>query len=174
MIFRMRYVSFLRSRKHARNLALLALCLGGPLLAPFGPAWAAAESSFVYCLNQGGAKIFAGKTTANGDLVFGVSVWSPRGNNISVFGTALKSDRGWLYTDNLAAVTATERCRLSIVRDDDGTLHVAADQDATCQMHGGANTNIGTVTFPRTAYEGTVTNELDDPEMFQRAGKCAR
>jgi len=170
----MPFASFLQSRKHARNLALLALGFGGPLLSPLGPAWAAAESSFVYCLNQGGAKIFAGKTTANGDLTFGISVWSPRGNNISVFGTALKSDRGWLYTDNLTAVTATERCQLSIVRDDDGALHVVADQDASCQTHGGANMNIGTITFPRTAYEGTVANELDDPEMFQRAGKCAR
>jgi hypothetical protein len=169
----MHFASFLQSRKHARNLTLLALGFGGPLLAPLGPAWAA-ESSFVYCLHRGGAKIFAGKTTANGNLKFGVSVWSPRGNNISVFGTALKSDRGWLYTNNLTAVTVTERCRLSIVRDDDGALHVVADQDATCQGRGGANMNIGTVTFPRTAYEGTVTNELDDPEMFQRAGKCAR
>jgi hypothetical protein len=173
-IFRKRFVGFQRSRKRTPNLALLALGFGGPLLAPFGPACAAAESSFVYCLNHGSAKIFAGKTTANGNLVFGVSVWSPSGNNISLFGTALKSDHGWLYTDNLTAVTARERCRLSIVRDDDGTLHVAANHDATCERHGGANTNIGTLTFPGTAYEGTVTNELDDPEMFQRAGKCAR
>jgi hypothetical protein len=105
-------------------------------------------------------------------LKFGISVWSPAGQNISVFGVAARHGTGWQYTDSLQASTAAERCRLDIMRGADRALRVAADPDATCQNYGGVNAEIGTVQFPPTAYEGAVTTELDDPEAFQKAGKC--
>ena len=168
----MRFASSPRRYKRAPCRARLAVGLAGLLLAGHGPAWAGDEPSFVYCLNQGGAKVFAGKTEANGSLAFGISVWSPAGQNISVFGIAARTGNAWRYTEDLGAATAAERCRLDIERNTDGRLRVTADPNATCQSHGGVNAEIGTVQFPSTAYEGTVTSELDDPEAFQKAGKC--
>jgi hypothetical protein len=150
----------------------LALALTGLPLASGGSATATGDAGFLYCLKNGGAKIFAGKTTADGDLKFGVSVWSPAGQNISVFGTAGKVARGWRFTEDLGAGSAAERCRLDIARGADGTLRVTADPDATCQSHGGVNAEIGAIQFPRTTYEGPVTTELDNPEAFQKAQKC--
>jgi hypothetical protein len=151
---------------------LVTLSIIGLPLMPAFMASAATESSFVYCLNHDGAKVFAGRGEANGNLLFGISVWSPAGQNISVFGTASPRGGEWQYTDNLQAGTAAERCRLDIVHGSDGTLRVTADENATCQSHGGVNAEIGVVQFSRTAYEGPVTTELDDPEAFQKAGKC--
>ena len=168
----MRFVSLPRRNKRAPYPVRLAVSLAGLLLAAHGPTWAADEPSYVYCLNQDGAKVFAGKTEANGSLAFGISVWSPAGQNISVFGIAARTGDAWRYTEDLSAGTAAERCRLDIERDTDGILRVTADPNATCQSHGGVNAEIGTVQFPSTAYEGPVTTELDDPEAFQKAGKC--
>ncbi len=168
----MRCASFPRRYKRVPRSVWLALSLAGPLLAAHGSTWAAGKRSFVYCLNQGGAKVFAGKTAANGSLAFGLSVWSPAGHNISVFGIAPKRGRAWRYTEHLSASTAAERCRLDIARYSDGRLRVTADPNATCQSHGGVNVEIGTVEFPRAACEGPVTTELEDPEAFQKAGKC--
>ncbi len=168
----MRFVGFPRSNRRARCRALLSLSLAGLALVFGRAAWATAEPSFIYCLNRDGAKIFAGREEANGNLTFGISVWSPAGQNISVFGIAIRRGREWRYTDNLQAGTTGERCQLNIVYGSDGTLRVTADRNATCQSHGGVNAEIGTVQFPRTAYEGAVTTELDDPEAFQKAGKC--
>ena len=150
---------------------LLALGVAGLLLGPCSTARAVALS-FVYCLNQGGAKVFAGREATGGSLAFGLSVWSPAGQNISLFGVAARRGTGWQYTENMKASTSAERCRLDIMRVADGALRVVADPDATCQSHGGVNAEIGTVLFPPAAYEGIVTTELDDPEAFQKAGKC--
>jgi hypothetical protein len=167
----MRFVGFPRRSDRVQRAALLALTLA---LLPFArlAAWAAAEPSFIYCLNHDGAKVFAGREETNGSLTFGISVWSPAGQNISVFGIAIRHGRVWRYTDNLQAGTATDRCQLDIMHGSDGTLRVTANRNATCQSRGGVNAEIGIVQFPRTAYEGAVTTELDDPEAFQKAGKC--
>jgi hypothetical protein len=154
-------------------------------------AGATAQSSFVYCISHDGAKIFAGRVEPNGSLLFGVSVWSPEGQNISVFGVAARQKHSyaagsqthnrtglpatpaeWQYTETLHAAAPADRCRLDIEHPPDGTLRISADPHATCQSHGGVNTEIGNFQFPRTAYEGPVTTELNDPESFQRAGKC--
>jgi len=154
------------------RLALLALAIATLPIALYQPA-SADPGSFVYCVNDAGVKVFAGKLLADRNLAFGISVWSPNGHNISVFGIAVRHAAGWEYTDNLQAGTAADRCRLNIVPGGRDTLRVEADAGATCARHGGTNAEIGTVLFPRSAYEGTVTTELDNPETFQRAGKCA-
>jgi hypothetical protein len=143
------------------------------LLSAAGGSDAARSPSFVYCLRQNGLKIFAGRPEANGTLTFGLSVWSPAGQNISVFGTAHRYGHTWQYVDNVQAATAAQRCRLEIERGADGSLRAEADPAATCQRHGGVNAEIGTALFPSAAYEGVVTTELDDPEAFQHAGRCA-
>jgi hypothetical protein len=148
-----------------------ALVVAGMLFAV--GAWGAPLPGFVYCLREEGLKIFAGRPNSDGSLLFGLSVWSPSGQNISVFGTAQRLGREWQYIDNLQEVTAAQRCRLEIRRGMDGSLSVSTDPTATCQSHGGVNAEIGTVQFPNTAYEGAVTTELDGPEAFQKAGRCA-
>jgi hypothetical protein len=167
----MRFVGCRPRAKHYRR-PLFVLALAGLGMAAALAASATVEQSFVYCLNHDGAKVFAGRQEANGNLTFGISVWSPAGQNISVFGVAIPRGSEWRYTEDLQAATAAERCQLDIVHGSDGTLRVAADPNATCQNHGGVNAEIGVVQFPRTAYEGAVSSELDDPEAFQRAGKC--
>jgi hypothetical protein len=150
---------------------LFALGVAGLLLSSC-PAGRTAPLTFVYCLNQNGVKVLAGREEADGSLAFGLSVWSSAGHNISVFGIAARRGAGWQYTNNLQASTVAERCQLDIVRVADHAFRVVADPGATCQSCGGANAEIGTVQFPPTAYEGTVTTELDDPEAFQKAGRC--
>jgi hypothetical protein len=160
-------------QSHKRRLAqgVWALAAAGLLFA--ASAWSAASPGFVYCLKQDGLKIFAGTPNDDGSLRFGLSVWSPSGQNISVFGTAQRHGREWQYVENLQATTAAQRCRLEIERGMDGSLRVQADPTATCQSHGGVNAEIGKVQFPSAAYEGAVTTELDDPEAFQKAGRCS-
>lgn len=166
----MRFAGFPPSNKRLWP-SLLPLAMAG-LLSP----WSAGRGgplSFVYCLDQrDGAKVFAGREAADGSLTFGISLWSPAGQNISVFGVAVPHGAGWRYTDNLQASTAADRCRLDIMLGADRALQVVADPSATCQSYGGVNTEIGTVRFPPAAYDGTVTTELDGPEAFQRARKC--
>jgi hypothetical protein len=167
-------VLFQLNRRRAWWSGLLALGLAGPSLASGSSATSTDEAGFLYCLDNGGTKIFAGKTMANGNLRFGISVWSPTGQNISVFGTAARVARGWRFSEDLRAHTRAERCQLDIIRGANGTLRVVADPDATCQAHGGVNAAIGTIQFPRTTYEGPVTTELENPEAFQKAIKCVR
>jgi hypothetical protein len=106
--------------------------------------------------------VIAGREATGGNLAFGLSALSPAGQNISLFGVAARRGTG----------TSAERCRLDIMRVADRALRVVADADATCQSHGGVNAEIGTVLFPPAAYEGIVMTELDDPEAFQKAGRC--
>ena len=169
-ISRVLCVGFLPRRERELPRVLLTLGIVGLLSAANGSH--AASPSFVYCLRQNGLKIFAGRPEPDGTLTFGLSVWSPRGQNISVFGTAHRHGHTWQYVDNLEAATAAQRCRLDIERATDGSLRAEADPAATCQRHGGVNAEIGTVLFPSAAYEGMVTTELDNPEAFQRAGRC--
>jgi hypothetical protein len=162
---------FPRRHRPAPWRVLLALGMSAVLFAAREPT--AASQSFVYCLKQDGLKVFAGREESDGNLLFGLSVWSPAGQNISLFGTAHREGQGWQFVEDPQAATAELRCRLDIVRGGDDSLHVKADPDANCQSHGGVNAEIGTVQFPSSAYEGAVTTELDDPEAFQKAGKCA-
>lgn len=168
---KVRFAGFRPSLRREGWGALLALGLAGLAPAP-GQAGSADTTSFVYCLDQHGAKIFAGKELADGSLVFGLSVWSPAGHNLSLFGTAAQHGRGWQYVDDQQAEAATERCRLEITPLSNRALRVESDQTATCQSHGGANTEVGTLLFPSSSYEGTVTTQLDGPEAFQKAGNC--
>src|SRR5271154_2668556 len=103
---RMRSEGFpLKARFRLRPLVLgLALAV----LAPEPKAGASSQSSFIYCLNHEGAKIFAGREEANGSLSFGISVWSPDGQNISVFGVAGRRGLGWQYTEDLNAPAAAD------------------------------------------------------------------
>ena len=145
------------------------------LVWPLAPAFAAPDvsgRSFIYCRENDGAAVFAGRHEPDGNLKFGLSVWSSAGQNISVFGIATRRGDGWQYTENLQASTGSERCRIDIERRADGTIRVSADPHATCHSHGGVNAEIGIVQFPRAAYEGPVTTELNDPEAFQSTGKC--
>jgi hypothetical protein len=142
------------------------------LLAVHGVARAEQPSSFVYCMNQGGAKILAGQVAANGDLRFGLSVWSSQGNNISVFGTAARQGQGWDYSDAMRAPTPDARCHLTFTPAAEGAFVVQPDPAATCRSRGGANTEIDAQTFPHAALEGPVTTELRDSEAFQKAGRC--
>jgi hypothetical protein len=128
--------------------------------------------SFIYCRNHDGSQVFAGREEPNGNLLFGISVWSPEGHNISIYGTAIRQGKNWQYSEDMQAESPADRCRLTIVPAADGALSVIADPQATCRSHGGVNTDVGTVRFPRSSYEGAVDKELDDPEAFQRAGKC--
>jgi hypothetical protein len=153
---------------------LLALVLIGQLLPRVGSTAITDEAGFLYCLDDDGVKIFAGRKTLDGSLRFGVSVWSPTGQNISVFGSASKTADGWEFSENPQAGAASERCRVDIVRDADGAVRVTADPDASCQDHGGNNAEIGAIHFPRTSYQGPVTIELNDPEAFQKTTRCAR
>jgi GH24 family phage-related lysozyme (muramidase) len=168
--FRMRSEGFPQRARFCLRPLVLGLTFA--VLASTPIAGATAQSSFIYCLNHEGAKIFAGREEPNGSLTFGISVWSPDGQNISVFGVAARQGHGWQYTEDLHAPTAADRCQLDIVHGSRGTLRIAANPHAACQSHGGVNAVIGTILFPRTAYEGPVTNELNDPESFQKAGKC--
>jgi len=110
---------------------------------------------------------------ADRNLKFGLSIWSDNGHNVTVFGVAVRHGEGWEYTDKLDASSAVDRCRLSISPGGGSTLRISTDSAATCASRGGENIEIGTVTFPAEAYEGTVTQQLDDAESFQKAGKCA-
>ena len=156
----MRCVNFPRNLKRLYQTGLMVLsCASG------GGTWAAEPSSFVYCLNQAGTKIFAGNQTVNGDLTFGISLWSTNGHNISIFGLAHRDRNKWVYADDKA-------CRLTIARGPGGGLRVRADRKADCRSHGGVGTEIGHVRFPGSSLEGQVTVELDDAEAFQKAGRC--
>ena len=162
--------------RKSNNCGVKVLVLVLRLIAwPLAPTFAAADvsgRSFIYCRENDGAAVFAGQNEPDGNLKFGLSVWSPAGQNISVFGIATRRGDRWQYTDNLHASTASKRCRIDIERHVDGTLRISADPHAACQSRGGVNAEIGIIQFPPAAYEGTVTTELNDPEAFQRAGKC--
>jgi hypothetical protein len=158
---------------------LLAFCLSLGLL------WWEAQPSYsadgqinnggVYCLrSNGGTKIFAGKIRKTGKLSFGVSIWNAHGNNITIFGVALRKGQGWEYLGDMNEPRVEDRCKLTILLDR-GAVRISADPSATCESMGGYGTEIGEVLFPRSAYEGPVTSELSDAEVFvNNAGKCWR
>ena len=153
------------------GLAMMLSCNDG--LAEARPL-AQNNKSAVYCLhNRSGLKIFAERVLPDGNLAFGISIWSKAKNNIGVFGIASRRGDYWEYTDHMNSQLATGRCRITINLHTNKAPHFEADPTANCQGRGGFGTEIGTVQFPRNAYEGPVTYELNDPDtFFGKAGKC--
>jgi hypothetical protein len=143
-------------------IKLLAL-----VVLPWQPGSAAEPDGAVYCSAAGGAKILAVATTPEGQLRFGVSVWSPEGSNISVFGVANPASGGWRYTE------ADGHCAIDITPDQHGGFTVRADAAADCHEYGGHGSLIGSLHFTAAQKEGPATAALQDPEAFQHAGRCA-
>jgi hypothetical protein len=158
---------------------LLSFCLSlGLLWGESNPSYAAdgqTQRGGFYCLQSSGEKkTFAGKIRRDGNLSFGISIWNSHGNNIMVFGVALRRGRRWEYLRDMNEPLAEDRCKLTVVLGPDG-VQVSADRSATCQKWGGYGTSIEEVYFPKTAYEGSVTTELSNPEVFfNSGGKCSR
>jgi hypothetical protein len=130
-------------------------------------ATAAVPGSAVFCSAAGGAKILAIEPVPDGKLRFGLSIWSPEGNNISLFGVADPVTGGWRYAE------AGGGCSVDLTRMADGGFRVRADPQADCHEQGGQNATIGSVDFTPAQNEGPVATELDNPEAFQHAGRCA-
>jgi hypothetical protein len=126
-----------------------------------------ARENAVFCSATTGAQVLAIATTPEGRLRFGISVWSPEGSNISVFGVADPAPAGWRYAET------NGRCVIDFIRNADGGFTVRADAIASCSQHGGSGARIGTLRFTPAQDEGPVTTELDDAEAFQHAGHCA-
>jgi hypothetical protein len=126
-----------------------------------------AWGSSVFCSASAGAQVLAIAMAPEGKLRFGISVWSPKGGNISVFGVAKPTAGGWRYAEK------DGRCVINLARSADGGFTIRADTVADCRAHGGEGTRIGTLHFTPTQNEGPVTTQLDDAETFQHAGRCA-
>ena len=122
--------------------------------------------SAVFCSAAGGAQVLAVAMAPAGGLRFGVSVWSPEGSNISLFGAAEPAPGGWRYAED-------GRCVIDFTRSADGGFTIRADANADCSAYGGQGARIVTLHFTPAQDEGPVTTELDDAEAFQHAGHCA-
>lgn len=145
-------------------VAALGLCAA--------PVAAAARHSAVYCLRgpENTLEVFAARSQPDGRLKFGVTIWNERQHNIVVYGFANRRDGHWDYADHMGA---DDRCKLTITLSADGTARIVPDSKADCENRGGYGTEIDTTNFPRNAYEGPVTFELNDlPTFANRAGKC--
>ena len=155
----------------------LALGMAAGLSGP--AAEAAAPKSAVYCVKvRGDLSQFAGKVQPDGTLLFGISLWQS-GQNIGVTGLALKRGEHWEYERQVTAGTPDTGCRIVILLRPTGTTRVIGDRAANCHsddntkdpdgavgsFSGGAGTKID-VDFPRKAYRGPVTVELDDLREF--------
>ena len=152
---------------------LIGLAIMGPALA-IVPATAAPKLG-VYCINEKpGLQVFADKLLPNGDLSFGLSVWYPNGQHIGLFGVASRRGDHWEYIKDMAAADPEDRCKVSISSRRDGTPLLVGDAMARCRPDGGVGTQIDARQFPRSAYEGPVTNELSGSEFFfSHVGRCA-
>ena len=129
----------------------------------------------VYCVNQKrGLTVFADKLLPNGDLAVGFSDWYPNGHHIGFFGTAVRKGNHWEYTSDMDARDPADHCKAYIRSRPDGTPFIAGDALAKCQASGDVGTEIRSIGFHPSAYEGPVTNELADSETFFNAGKCGR
>jgi hypothetical protein len=144
-----------------------AIMLAASTIATIPAAAVAARVNAVFCSASAGAQVLAVATTGEGKLRFGVSVWTPEGNNISVFGVADPVPSGWRYAET------NGRCIINFARNADGGFTVQPDGTADCHMHAGQGARIGTLHFSASEKEGPVTTELNDPEAFQHAGHCA-
>jgi hypothetical protein len=130
-------------------------------------AVAAVRGSEVFCSAVDGARILAIEPVPNGGLRFGLSIWSPAGSNISLFGVAGPVPGGWRYAE------VDGGCSVDLARMADGGFRIRADPPADCHAHGGQNARIGSVDFTPAQKEGPVVTQLDNPEAFQHAGRCA-
>lgn len=129
----------------------------------------------LYCLNHHpGLEVFAGKLLPSGDMAVGFSNWYPNGHHIGFFGTAARKGNHWEYVNHMDASDPADRCKVYIRSGPDGVPFIVGDRTAKCQTQGGIGTEMGPVEFPPSAYEGPVTTELADSEIFFNSGKCAR
>ncbi len=159
--------------KQTRTVGIGAALVGAVIALALmtGPA-AAERRSAVYCVKGPGdtLKIFAARRQPNGRILFGISLWNVEGNNIGVYGVAERQGGQWVYSESL---DPDDHCKLVISFSSKGAAHIVADPDADCHERGGHGTSIGSVIFPKSADEGPVTFELNDPEtFFDSAGKC--
>jgi hypothetical protein len=122
---------------------------------------AAAEGSSVYCKPGVPAFEFAGRINPDGSLVFGLSVWDVNGDNSFIHGAAVKQGDHWLYVSRPPA-GGDRPCRLRIWYRVRGGVTAKADAGTGCANHHGWSR----VVLSRTAYQGPVTVELDDPSNF--------
>ncbi len=161
----------------ARRGAWVLGCLGALSLVPsFSSASAEQARSGVYCRHdRSGTKVLAVRVLPDGNLAFGISIWSSAGNNIGAFGLAPRRSDHWEYEKNTGPAGNGDRCKIEIFLYNSHRAYVSSDPMAACRGLGGYNTKIGNVTFSHSTYEGAVTHELDDPDtFFGKAGRCWR
>lgn len=145
---------------------LISLCLY--------PSISTAKSG-IYCIVSKTTKsAFASRIDADGNLLFGLSVWSRRGSHIGVFGVALRNGKIWQFERDLSGKRAEDRCKIKI-RFRSDYVFVSSDPNATCERLGGYGSKIGDLKFGIRNYEGNVIDQLDDSEtFFSKAGRCLR
>jgi hypothetical protein len=149
---------------------------------PKRPGAGASSYSAIYCVREPhhGLRFFVGKTEPDGRLAFGVNHWLPNGALTGAAGFAQREGDHWRYTDPPDPSDAHyPSCTVRIWLRPDGTPRIEADKVARCP--GGYNEELGTLTFPRRAYSGRVTHELDYLEgvkgartLEEQPGLCGR
>jgi hypothetical protein len=128
-----------------------------------------APAPSVFCVHDAsGTRVVALAPAEAGALRFGLSLWLPNGQNVSVFGIAIKIAGGWRYDDGPPG----GGCRLTFTINGAGGVHVVGDTSRNCANMGGQGAAVTTADFPAASRESAVTHELDDPEAFQHAGHC--
>jgi hypothetical protein len=159
-----------------KTALVIRVVAGSAIMLSCNNASAKTKQSGVYCRSdRSGIKIYAQRVLPDGRLAFGLSIWSKAKNNIGVFGTAYRKGEYWEYAKDMDAQTASERCRIMIRTRSDRNIYITSDPLANCESMGGYDTKIGSVTFSRGTYEGQVTYELNDAEVFfGKAGRCWR
>jgi hypothetical protein len=154
---------------------LMAAALAAPELAGAHQRGAAATGpSGIYCRHSSGnaVDILAIKVRPDGALDFGVSRWFAGGQNVSLFGRAIRVGDHWRYEEGLASADPDAHCRVDIRTNAGGGATIAADPKARCAHEGGHGTNLGLVRFSQRTYWGPVTIQLRDPDAFQHFTGC--
>ena len=72
-----------------------------------------------------------------GSLQFGMSSWTPEGDNFSVSGRASRDGASFRYEDGMRSPNESERCKVTIRRTADGGYQVATAPDGRCETNGG-------------------------------------
>ncbi len=127
------------------------------------PLLAAAAPDGVYCTpsgTSGAINALAVAPAARGALRFRLSLWSVRGRNLTLSGTASPTPKGWAYKSG-------PDCRLEILSTG-GAVRIAPIAGADCRNTGGYGTRVPLVRFPEASRQGGVGEALRDPEAFQR------
>ena len=112
----------------------------------------------------------AGAPAANGDLRLGFITWDPWGKDLTLFGTASRAGAGWIFRDRSDSANPDYRCRIRIVRDADGALHVSSLPHETCGSEPADGTpamEIGRLDWPSRDLEGPATWQLDSERVLE-------